>query len=206
MLALVGSCIAQHHLRLLLGPSPGKESAGFGCKDASGTPLIYGIVPNGARMTDFSLIVDVVDLGAHLPGCLASDIISSCSDGSCKLLVSDAPQRYCQHLQIPLPVGAPIDLAYVEEYLHENAPPIVTVAPHRPVVFRVVITTTPNACDLVNQNDGQVWAPLTTNVLGCAYSCPAVLDDVSGPISLSIDALDDQCESIVRVCAGFPAP
>jgi len=31
-----------------------------------------------------------------------------------------------------------------------------------------------------------------------------VLDDIDGPVSLSLDVLDDQCESTVHACAGFP--
>jgi len=40
--------------------------------------------------------------------------------------------------------------------------------------------------------------------VGCAYSCPAVLDDIDGPISLSLDTLNQQCEQQVRACAAFP--
>ena len=41
-------------------------------------------------------------------------------------------------------------------------------------------------------------------LVGCAYSCPAQLDDVDGPISLSLDTLTRQCEREVKACAVFP--
>ena len=40
--------------------------------------------------------------------------------------------------------------------------------------------------------------------LGCAYSCPVQLDQVSGSVAISIDTVDNRCEAAVRACAAFP--
>ncbi|MBA3818779.1 MAG: hypothetical protein H0X17_07800, partial [Deltaproteobacteria bacterium] len=83
---------------------------------------------------------------------------------------------------------------------------ILSDAPDRPVVIRVVATTQP--CDEIAQvepGDPSLYVGLDARAaVGCAYSCPVLLDEVTGSISVSLDALDDRCEASVAVCAAFP--
>jgi hypothetical protein len=196
-LIAVAACQRTHELQVLLGPNADTPSAGFLCKqDADPTKLLLERpdVLSGKTVT-FNVVVDIVSLGGHLPGCRGEEIVASCTPGTCTLAV-DRADRYCKKemFDVSLASDRPTLMHQITADLAKM--PIATDAPNGPVLLRAIATS--QSCDDVHT--GKIDPTLA---VGCAYSCPAVLDDIDGPISLSLDVLDDQCESTVRACAGF---
>jgi hypothetical protein len=201
---VIAACQREHDLTVLLGPNATTASQGFTCKqDADPTKyLLQDPATFDGTTVHFNVVVDIVSFGGRLPGCRGEEIIQSCRSSPCTLVASPGVTRYCQ------PVSFPVTLANDRAKLMATitqqlaARPIIENAPNEPVMLRAVATSQP--CSAITTPTNNTYPALDGSAaVGCAYSCPAVLDDVSGPISLSIDALDDQCESIVRVCAGF---
>ncbi|HEV7559593.1 MAG TPA: hypothetical protein VGO00_29155 [Kofleriaceae bacterium] len=197
LVLVVAACQRTHELQVLLGPTPDTPSAGFLCKqDADPTKFLLqrpDVLVGKTVMAN--VVVDIVSLGGHLPGCRGEEIVAACTPGTCTLAVDHA-DRYCRPIafDVSLASNRPALMAQITSAL--AAQPITTDAPNGPVLLRAVVTS--QSCDDVHT--GKIDPTLA---VGCAYSCPAVLDDIDGPISLSLDVLDDQCEPTVRACAGF---
>lgn len=204
VLVIIVACAIQRHVTLLLGPSATQPSSGFQCKDPSNPGVsLFGRAASKGKLT-FNLVVDLVDVGQHVPSCLGEDILSSCADGTCRATVAAAPARYC----VPISVDATVDpMAVAREVLAAVKGTAITAdAPHHPVIVRAVATTDDCATHIQVANSG-VWAPLDQSlVLGCAYSCPVDLDTVDGDLSLGIGiditALSPgQCVAAIDACA-----
>lgn len=198
VVVMLGGCQREHVLTVLLGPDPRTPSMGFLCRqDGNPTKLLVERpdVLVGSMVTT-SFVVDIVSLGGRLPGCRGEEIIAACTTGDCELTGS-SETRYCQQVTFPASLARDRDalMQTITEQLHRA--PIVSDAPNGPVMIRAVSTS--QTCDeLLTQ------AIDPAKAVGCAYSCPAVLDDIDGPISLSLDTLNAQCEQQVRACAAFP--
>jgi hypothetical protein len=67
------------------------------------------------------------------------------------------------------------------------------------VMLRVVATT--ETCDAVEPAAGTLPSFVSSQLVGCAYSCPVVLASVQGTLALGLPALSDQCETVVDACA-----
>lgn len=220
---VIACCAIQHHVRLLLGPNEDTASAGFLCKDPlDESQYLFARAYAQGHLT-FQLVVDLVDLGGDFPSCLAEDIRAQCHDetGPCTLAKSVAPQRFCTT------VDAAFDTAQnpaktLMAYLHDTYPSLIADTTDRPVIVRAVATTQP--CSELMQTSAvnpNAWVVLDSDspssptaqhvVLGCAYSCPVLLDQVGDQISLGLDlglgSIDtQQCISTIDACARFPAP
>ena len=202
LLFALAACQQAHVVTIQLGPSGDTLTAGFACvQDADPTRLLAGraIQPGGGLR--FSIIVDIVTLGGQLPGCRGEELFEACGDGACEVVPRADGTRYCRDIDV--------DQAAVIAAMNNNLTPLLDAirtqlreepvtldAPDVPVLLRAVATT--ESCDALAPE----FDP--TRLVGCAYSCPAQLDDVDGPIALSLDALTRQCEGEVRACAVFP--
>ncbi len=204
LLLALAACQQAHVVTIQLGPSGETLTAGFACvQDADPMKLLAGraIQPDGGLR--FSIIVDVVTLGGQLPGCRGEELFAACGDGACEIVPRDDGTRYCRDIEVDqAAVIAAINndlvplLDSIRTQLREE--PVTLDAPDEPVLIRAVATT--ESCDaLAPEFDA-------TRLVGCAYSCPAQLDEVDGPIALSLDTLTRQCEREVRACAVFPPP
>ena len=96
----VFACTIDRHVTLLLGPDDTTLTTGFTCDDpnGSGLPLLAEAWSGSNDMLTFQLVVDVIDVGEHVPSCLGEDIEAACADGACELSVADAvlrPRRSC---------------------------------------------------------------------------------------------------------------
>lgn len=209
---LLAACQVDHHITLLLGPDADTLTSGFTCPDPSmpAAPLLArGYVP-ATQTLNFTLVVDVIDLGDTLPNCLGEDVEAACADGnSCQLKIADAPRRACVELHIPNITDLVTAPLKVRTYLADNLPEIVSSAPHRPVMIRAVATQ--ESCATIKTPAGDVWPELDpAAALGCAYSCPVNLDDAQDTIFLGLgirvaDLTPEQCANVVQACAQFPA-
>ena len=204
MLALVAllGCQQAHVVALQLGPSEDTLTAGFGClQDSDPTKLLAGraLQPNGTL--EFAVVVDVIALGGAFPGCRGEELFAACNAGECEIVPREDGTRYCRDIVVDAAaVAAAMDddlgpmLDIIRAKLREE--PVTLDAPDQPVVLRAVATV--ESCAAVPAT----FAP--GELIGCAYSCPVQLDEVDGPIALSLDTLSRQCEREVKFCAAFP--
>ena len=224
--AVIISCAIHHNVRLLLGPNESTISSGFLCMDPLDTSqLLFARAYTASTGTlDFRLVVDLIDLGGAFPSCLAEDIRATCLDesGPCKLLQSIAPTRICEQVSMPFDLSTNAAVQ-VNNYLHAHYTGLIANATDRPVIVRAVATL--ESCNDVRQPSSthpDSWAHLDSDdpssptaknvVLGCAYSCPVLLDEVDDSVSLGIDLgfgvgiPNDACIATIDACAKFPAP
>lgn len=201
-LVLVAACQEAHTVTLQLGPTDDTLTAGFACvQDADPTRLLASRAAQPGGGLQFSIVVDVVTLGGELPGCRGEELFTACADGGCEIVPRDDGTRFCRDVTVPASaVVAAMNedleplLASIRTQL--QAEPVTLDAPDEPVLLRAVATTEPCSA-LASDFD-------LLELVGCAYSCPAQLDEVDGPIALSLDTLTRQCEREVKACAVFP--
>ena len=196
LLALLG-CERTHDVSIRLGPDDQSVTTGFQCRRDDGT-FIGDIALVGDRLK-FNVVVDFIDLGGGVPGCRGEELVKTCKQrGACTLPTT---ARYCAPLDLPVALIGQADQKQLIGLVHDQLVAdgaITTDAPNGPLLIRAVATT--ESCAAITP--GHPFA--LAQVIGCAYSCPVVLDDIGGPVGLSLDVLDDHCEAQVKVCASFP--
>ncbi|MBA2538199.1 MAG: hypothetical protein H0V17_01065 [Deltaproteobacteria bacterium] len=201
-LLALACCQQAHVVTLQLGPSDDTLTAGFSCvQDADPSKLLATRALQSNGTLEFSIVVDVIGLGGALPGCRGEELFAACNAGDCEIVTREDGTRYCRAVIVDADaVDAALDddlgplLDIIRAELREEA--VTLDAPDQPVVLRAVATT--ESCEAVPAS----FDPL--ELLGCAYSCPVQLDEVDGPIALSLDTLSKQCEREVKFCAAFP--
>jgi hypothetical protein len=145
-----------------------------------------------------SVVADFFGIEGGVPGCLPTELTAFCEDHCCRHLNS---ARVCLTLTLPTPppVG-PVELAnWVSNTLQGQT--ITRDAPGGLVVIRVTVTTQP--CGELATGPGPATPLDDQRVVGCAYSCPVVLDAIQGEVLLDLPVLGDQCAPTVRRCATF---
>lgn len=205
VLGVIVACAIQRHVTLLLGPTATQPSSGFACKDPNApTNPLFGRA-NQNRHLVFNLVVDLIDVGQHVPSCLGEDILTTCANGACQATTAAAPKRYCAPLDVPAAADAMTIAQEVLAAVKTEGALITTDAPHHPVIVRAVATT--DDCSNIQVANSGAWVPLdTTKVLGCAYSCPVDLDTIDGDVSLGIGIdltklTPTQCVQAIDACA-----
>ncbi|MDQ3335596.1 MAG: hypothetical protein M4D80_10555 [Myxococcota bacterium] len=198
----LAACSKTNDVTLLLGPDEDRLSRGFVCRaDASPNPFLMAaaLVPGTGKLR-FALVVDVLELdaGGVFPGCRGEELRDLCRTRNCK----KTSRRTCvDNVEVDFPAGFnPDDPADVKALVTEFRKSIgertlISDVTSAPVIIRVVAMKECPASDDLDVN----------LALGCAYSCPVQLDQISGSVSISIDTIDNRCESTVRACAGFPS-
>lgn len=206
VILIVAACEQQHDIQLLLGPTSDTLSQGFLCvQDADPTKLLASKAKVVNGLAIINLVVDVIGFGGAFPGCRGEEIVALCSHASCDVIAApDGSDRFCLQFQVPpAELG---DIAALKNDLRGQLKGKVVMhdTPDIPVIIRAVATS--QDCSQISTPSNGTYPALDPNLaLGCAYSCPALLDEIDGPVALSFDALDDHCEQAVRVCARFPA-
>lgn len=197
LLAGVLGCRDTRDVRVLLGPDESHLSIGFRCRDEAGVPLAARALPNRR----FALVIDMIAINGGVPACRSEDLAIAClGTDRCRL----RPRRYC--VDVPLDaidfdIGDPEStLENLSQYLRTQDPVISADAPDDVVIVRAVATTL--RCDEIPA--GSLRGLARETLTGCAHSCPVRLDDVDGTISLSLDALTEDCELQALACAAFP--
>ena len=198
---VLASCSKSNDVTLLLGPDEDHLSRGFLCRaDVAPNDFLMAdaLVP-GTRTLRFALVIDVLELDSAgiFPGCRGEELFALCSERDCRKSV----RRHCEEdLELEFPPGFdpdnPMDAQGLVSKFRDalGAKTFLRDLPSAPVLIRVVAT---KACPAPNDR-------LEDLALGCAYSCPVQLDQVSGSIAISLDVLDNFCEPAVRACASFP--
>lgn len=183
-LAALASCDAERHqVDVVLGAGP-DGLHGFTCReDDTDRPLFLRVVESGTA----SMVFDFVDLGG-VPGCRSTQLVDWCRTHECRTV-----ERRC--IDIPPPAS----LAELPQAVLDAIDGVALTgdAPDGPVLLRAVATAA--ACDDVPALDPVPRATL----VGCAYSCPVVLDQVEDPVLLDLDVFGDRCQQAVEVCASL---
>ncbi|MBK7533862.1 MAG: hypothetical protein IPI49_00535 [Myxococcales bacterium] len=213
LVVALSACQTEHTVKLQLGGDAGSISQGFLCRTETALPdLAAGdlLFERGHQLAtgevSFSLVVDVVSLGKVLPGCLPEEILSVCRAGDrCPISA-----RACTPMTVAGPRGKRLvamseveRLAFVSSFAAElrALPPLFRDAPDGPVVVRAVVSTQP--CEQLTDAPRSPFA--TDGLMGCAYSCPVVLDELDAALRLGFATSEDTCAPEVKACAEYPA-
>ncbi|MFZ5442865.1 MAG: hypothetical protein ACOZQL_22860 [Myxococcota bacterium] len=191
--ASLAGCVQTRTVAVSFGAN-GEGLDGFLCEDTSGQRLISRAPPGGM----VSLVVDFVTLGG-VPGCRTGQLMEWCKTHDCR---PHPAKRSC--VEVPLEVRGTsrpeVRAALLESLRAAGAKEAVADAPDEFVLVRIVGTTQP--CTEVTQKDGELFVAFDpSKLLGCAYSCPVLLDHVEDDVYLGFDTLTASCESGVRTCA-----
>lgn len=145
------------------------------------------------------LVLDVIEVPG-LPNCRENSLIGACKDGDCAVAaralvdMSDVTCPCPDGGGDPATQGAAI-LDGINALLSQSGGPTIADAPDGSVVVRLVATT--QACDEFRTGADPVLSaavePLA--VRGCAYSCPAILDDVEDTIHLGLTGFPSSCNA-----------
>jgi hypothetical protein len=196
-LALLGSCNEVRQVRLTFGEE-GEGLDGFLCREDDGDYLLTGAVPPEGGPVPSSLVIDFVRLGG-LPGCRSGQLIRWCADHDCAVMPE---HRVC--LPAPLPDITGLPRPEAREQIREALRSLAgaTVASEAPDEFIIVrATATLQPCEELQASGAVVPSMNEEELVGCAYSCPALLDAIDGDVYLGFDTLTEQCSQGVRVCA-----
>lgn len=177
----------QHHLEIVLD-----SYDGFACVEDQEL-LTCDIAGRGC------MVLDVIDVPG-LPNCRENSLIGACKDGSCAVVARallDMSEVSC-----PCPgsgSGGPLEqgeaiLDALNALLSASGPTL-SDAPDGSVVVRLVATT--QSCEELRQgNEPDLSARFEpVGVRGCAYSCPAILDDVDETIHLGLTGFPSSCNA-----------
>jgi hypothetical protein len=206
----LAACQVEHRVKLELAGDAGSISHGFLCRTETALPdLIAGdfLFERGHDLSTgdvrFSMIVEVTSLGDVLPGCLPEEILGVCKSAA------DCPSaaRTCAPIAVAGPRGKRLAMmneaeaaAFVSQLgaALKALPPLFRDAPDGPVVVRAVAST--DSCEQLAAT-GRLDVD---GLMGCAYSCPVVLDDLDGSLRLGFATSEDFCAPEVRACAAYP--
>ena len=193
-LLLLGGCT--NDVRLIL---PDDGATGLSCVDSSTGRVLAerGLTPGGGFAA--TVVLDYLAFDG-VPSCRPTQLLGWCGSRDCPVVHRDCAEV---GLDAPLPPSAgAIQQALIDQLRARG--PLTGDAPDGVVIARMVLTRQPCAelREIVNYD--------CDALMGCVYSCPVQLDEVSGDVLLELDALSDGCtQTEVGICAGLgfgPAP
>lgn len=186
----LAGCVETRTVALTFGPEA-EGLDGFMCRDATGQQLI-GRAPAGRA----SLVLDFVALGG-VPGCRTGQMISWCKEHTCAPLPT---KRVCVDVTLPAPNDDRSALrASLAEAL-KGSGAAVDDSPDEFVMVRVVGTA--QSCASLAMGEQGDLPPFDKSLLvGCAYSCPVLLDKVEEDVYLGFETFQDGCEQSIKTCS-----
>jgi hypothetical protein len=198
-------CGEEHRsITLRLGPDDQTISQGFKCLEEVGATALAarGYTATGPNRGDFvaNLVVDFIVLDG-VPSCRGEEILAWCGDHACEPAIEQV--RFCARVELlDMTLDEIINNTRLPEIYADlrDAGPITTDAPDGPVIVRAVATT--QSCAQLQAVGGVYPAFDRTALIGCAYSCPLLLDEVDGDVQLSFDAIGICRLPEVEICAG----
>jgi hypothetical protein len=202
---LAVGCAARHDVPIeIVGLDVGRP-AGFVCRAPSATgsgPLLAEqIASRLAPCTSScasgvcrreSYVFDFIEVGG-VPSCRGASLDDWCSTpGRCRV-----SQRHCFDVDVCVSGSPGGTLASVLSGLRDASGGVIAESPPAGTVL-VRIVGSAQSCDTIETS-----GLARDDLFGCAYSCPAQLASVEGPLQLDLDALDDECGALVWACALF---
>jgi hypothetical protein len=191
LFAVLAACAPTRTVSLTFGED-GEGLDGFMCKDSNDALLLSRIPTNGAA----SLVFDFIELQG-VPGCRTGQLIEWCKTRNC---IPRPETRTCVSVTFEQPAAtraalrAQLSTAMKQVRGHEAS----ADAPDDFVLVRVVGTT--ESCDAVlGRATSEPLDP--SKLVGCAYSCPVLLDRVETAVYLGFDGFVDNCSQGVLICS-----
>jgi hypothetical protein len=197
---VIAACSVQREVSLTFG-SEGEGLDGFMCKDPQGQFLLDRAKDADGGVRSGSLVFDFVRLGG-VPGCRTGQLVKWCATRECKPL---RHTRACVPLSLPTvaPMQKREDLRgqVLSAMKAVRATGVLDDAPDEFVIVRAVGTLEPCTALTPKPEDVELPAFDKAQLLGCAYSCPVLLDRVEQEVYLGFETLTVQCEQGVRTCS-----
>ncbi len=200
LIGLLAGCSVQKEVAVSFG-SEGEGLDGFMCKDSTGKYLLDR-AQNDGGIAPASLVVDFVRLGG-VPGCRTGQLIKWCATHECRPLSSS---RACVPTTVPaITTGMmreELRAALLSAFRLTGENGVIGDAPDEFVIVRVV-GSLESCSQLMPPMGTELPAFDKTKLLGCAYSCPVLLDRVQQgqDVYLGFETLTAQCEQGVRSCS-----
>lgn len=192
------TCVEVRRIQITFGEQ-GEGLDGFLCRDTAGTPILTRLDDGSGQSRPAALVVDFIRLGG-LPGCRSGQVVRWCVDHPCAPI---AEHRACIEVQFSPLTGLtrPQLRQAVQESLRNMDGTLLSGdAPDEFVLVRVV-GTAQTCAEVERRGDGTIPPFDEDRLVGCAYSCPVLLDSLEGDLFLGFETLTDVCEQGVRVCA-----
>ncbi|MGV3625501.1 MAG: hypothetical protein ACO1OB_32115 [Archangium sp.] len=189
--ALLMSCAPTNTVQLTFGEA-GEGLDGFMCKDKDDRLLLERVPED--RMA--SLVFDFIDLKG-VPGCRTGQLVEWCRTRNC---VPRPEGRSCARVRFETPekTRAALRAQLLEAMKAVRGHEASDDAPNDFVLVRVVGTT--ESCEVIENRP--TTEPLDpAQLLGCAYSCPVLLDRVETSVFLGFDGFVDNCSQGVLICS-----
>ncbi|MDP3505558.1 MAG: hypothetical protein Q8S33_34775 [Myxococcales bacterium] len=196
----ISSCSVQREVTLTFGPE-GEGLDGFMCR-APGAPFLI----ERARQADGgvrqgALVFDFVRLGG-VPGCRTGQLVKWCESRECKPL---RRTRACVPLALPAlpPVMSREDIRapLLDAMKQLSRSGVLNDVPDEFVIVRAVGTL--QSCEALTPAADAPELPAfdKNELIGCAYSCPVLLDRIEQDVYLGFETLTGLCEQGVRTCS-----
>ncbi len=181
----------------------GEGLDGFLCKNKDDS-YVLDRLGTTSGVASASIVADLVGLENGQPGCRTGQLIKWCARGDgghdCRPLPK---RRVCVSGELPTGIsdaGREDQRGMVLASLRASltGKRMITDAPDEFVMVRIVATKQP--CDEIAPPSGETPDFDRNQLLGCAYSCPVLLDRADD-VYLGFDGFVGQCEQGVRICA-----
>jgi hypothetical protein len=196
MLMTLSACVETRSVALTFGEG-GEGLDGFMCRTGNASDGGVQLLSRMAPDTPASLVIDFVTLGG-VPGCRTGQMISWCRTHTCKPIGN---KRECVSVKLPGPNDNRLELRTALNDAIRKSGARVSDTPDEFVLVRVVGTT--QSCDdleKVNENGDPAEFDKSL-LLGCAYSCPVLLDQIEQDVYLGFETFQDTCEQGVKTCS-----
>lgn len=206
VLGALGGCSVEHDVPLEIVGLDRGHPQGFGCRAPSATgggPLLTELVTprlapcamscaSGGACRTQAYVFDFVEVGG-VPSCRGASLVDWCSEpGRCRVAV-----RQCFDVDACVSSSSGATAASVAEGLRAASGGVILDSPPSGTVLVRVIGSAQSCAEITSAGVAR------QDVFGCAYSCPAQLATVEGPLQLDLDALDDECGTLAYGCALF---
>lgn len=195
LVALTASaCTEKRDVHLAFARAGDGYYRGFRCIDldaAQPGPLWQRAFDQENWVVRISLVVDLISLGGT-PDCRPSQLRDWCDENGCDALLDN---RACISMDVEMPPPSSF-----EDQLHLaieglSGIPLIENTPDEPVLVRVVATA--ETCDQIAADGSFV----EDSLVGCMYSCPALLDEQTQDLILDLDVDGTHCEEEIIACA-----
>lgn len=195
---VVASCTESRRVGVTFG-AEGEGLDGFMCRDKAGSELLDRLVDPSGAVRPANLVVDLIRLGG-VPGCRSGQLVKWCAVHECSAIASS---RSCVTVNLPADVSTlerPDLRARILDSLRAvSGHSIVEDAPGEFLLLRIIGTA--QSCDEMMTSADEIPLFDPEQLVGCAYSCPVLIDEVEQDVYLGFETLTAQCEQGVRLCA-----
>ncbi len=189
---LLPACTRDNTITIELGKAPVGNGLtvpiGFHCVSGD-AGLLERAIDTTKQVINFSVTVDFVAVEG-VPSCRATELVNWCSTHTCQRVAGPQHRECVEFKDIPIPPGMDRREVMAARLAALKGRVLDLVPPEGTVLVR--LSAAAQGCNEPYQRD---------KLLGCAFSCPIVLDSVRGEVLLDLPSLPRMCEPAVWTCA-----